>query len=121
MAWLLGLFPALAHADADPASDILLGDPAGFGLAHAGSRSALAGLAPNGLGKSNGLTQTAILAVQRIARGAGKPIGSGPQSAPASSSHGGTSPLITFSAPALLVLIGAAVAARFHRHADRGS
>lgn len=87
--------------------------PAGFGISHAGSPSALAGVKVQTAGRSNGLTRTAITAVQRLAEAAGKPVSAGP---PASGgSGGGTSPLVTFAAPAILVLVGAAVAARLHR------
>ena len=88
--------------------------PNGFGLSHAGSLTALNGLAINRAGRSNGLTQSAILAVQRIGKQAGKVVGAGKPSA-SGGSGSGTSPLITFAAPALVVAIGAFAATRLHR------
>jgi hypothetical protein len=89
--------------------------PSGFGVAHAGSLSALDGVKIDAGGRSDGLTRSAITAVQRLAQAAGKPVGAG--RAPSGGSGGGPSPLITFAAPAILVLLGAAVAARLHRRA----
>jgi hypothetical protein len=88
--------------------------PNGFGLSHAGSASALSGVVINRAGRSDGLTQTASLAVQRIARQAGKVIGAGRRS-PSGGSGSGTSPVITFAAPALVVVLGALAATRLHR------
>jgi hypothetical protein len=88
--------------------------PAGFGVAQAGSRAALAGLKVATAGKSNGLTKSAILAVQRLASAAGKQLSGGKGAAPSGSS-GGTSPLITFAAPAIVVLLAAFLAARLQR------
>jgi hypothetical protein len=59
--------------------------------------------------------------VQRIASAAGKPVPGGRTSTAGGSSGSGTSPLITFGAPALLVIIGAAVAARLHGRARQES
>lgn len=87
--------------------------PDGFGLFHAGSPEALSGLTINRAARSNGLTQSAIVAVQRISEHAGKAVGAGKPSA--SGSGSGTSPLITFAAPALLVILGALAATRLHR------
>jgi hypothetical protein len=89
--------------------------PSGFGVAHAGGLSALAGVKVDAGGRSDGLTRSAVNAVQRLAQAAGKPVGAG--RAASGASGGGTSPLITFAAPAVLVLLGAAVAARLHRRA----
>jgi hypothetical protein len=77
--------------------------PSGFGIAHAGSASALSGVKIDAAAKSDGLARAAIVAVQRIAQAAGKPIAAASGSGGGSGS--GTSPLITFGAPALLVLI----------------
>jgi len=77
--------------------------PQGFGVSHAVPLSSLTGVKVDAAGKSDGLARTAIVAVQRIAQAAVKPI-AGPAHG-GSSSPGGTSPLITFGAPALLVLI----------------
>ncbi len=88
--------------------------PAGFGLAHAGAPSSLSGLAVESARQSNGLARSAILAVQRVASANGKPIAVGPVSS-GGSSGGGVSPLITFGAPVLLVVVGALVAGRIRR------
>jgi hypothetical protein len=60
---------------------------------------------------SDSLTQSAILAVRRIARAAGKPVPTGATATPAS----GTSPLIKYALPAILVLLAAFVAAALQR------
>jgi hypothetical protein len=88
--------------------------PGGFGLSNAGSPSALSGLRINRGGRSNGLTETAILAVRRIARQKGKDVATGRPSA-SGGSGSGVSPLITFAAPALLVVLGAFAATWWHR------
>ena len=95
------------------AQPLLVVMPNGFGLSHAGSPDALKGLTINRAERSNGLTQSAILAVQRISKQAGKAVGAGKPSAGGSGS--GTSPLITFAAPALVVILGAFVATRLQR------
>lgn len=100
------------------AQPLLVVMPDGFGISHAGSASALGGLKVGASGRSNGLTRSAVIAVQRIAASAGKPIVPG-KLASGGGSGGGTSPLITFAAPAILVLLGAFVAARFHRRSTR--
>jgi hypothetical protein len=86
--------------------------PAGFGLAHAGTADALATLRIDNTRRSNSLTETAILAVKRIAAAAGKAIGADKASSPPGA---GTSPLILFGAPAFLVVLAALVAPRLHR------
>ena len=89
--------------------------PAGFGRSNAGPASALSGLAVDGAHQSNGLARTAILAVLRIARADGKPISLSQVASVSSRSGGGVSPLITFGAPALLVILGALLAGRLRR------
>jgi hypothetical protein len=89
--------------------------PTGFGISHAGPPAALDGLRVDGAAKSNGLTESAILAVKRIAQAEGKSLSLGKLAPTSSSSGGGTSPLITFAAPAIVVLLGAFIAARLHR------
>lgn len=86
--------------------------PNGFGLSHAGSAGTLSGVTIERAGRSDGLTRTAILAVQRIGTQAGKAVATGK---PSGSSGSGTSPLITFAAPALVVILGALAATRLHR------
>jgi hypothetical protein len=61
------------------------------------------------------LARTAILAVVRIARASGKPISLSQVASVSSRSGGGVSPLITFGAPALLVILGALLAGRLRR------
>src|SRR5437588_1070422 len=69
--------------------------PAGFGLAHAGAPTSVNGLSIDSAQRSNGLTRSAIQAVERIARANGKPI-SVSASSSNSGADGGVSPLITF-------------------------
>jgi hypothetical protein len=95
--------------------------PAGFGQANAGPAGALTGLTVDQSHQSNGLARSAILAVLRIARASGKPV-SLPQAASVNSrSGGGVSPLITFGAPALLVIAAALLAGRLRRHSPPGT
>jgi hypothetical protein len=91
--------------------------PQGFGVAQAAPPSALSGLQVDATGKSDGLARSAILAVQRIAKAAGKPISGGAPTSGGSGS-GGTSPLISFGAPALVVLIGVSLVALRQRRAS---
>jgi hypothetical protein len=93
--------------------------PQGFGVSHAGSPSALGGVKIDTAHRSDGLTASAILAVQQIARGAGKSVSGGRVPVGGGSAGGGTSPLLTFGGPAILVALGALVAARFHRRGPR--
>jgi hypothetical protein len=88
--------------------------PAGFGLSHAERPSALGTLRVDNTRRSNSLTESAILAVQRIAAGVGKKVATG-RAEPARGSGGGTSPVILFVAPVILVVLGALLAARLHR------
>ena len=81
--------------------------PAGFGLAHAGPPSALSGLKVDSAQQSNGLASSAILAVQRIARANGKPIPTGSASSGPGRPGGGSSKLVTFGVPAVLVVLAA--------------
>lgn len=87
--------------------------PAGFGLAHVGPSSALNGLSLDAAQKSDGLTRSATLAVDRLARANGKPVSV--SSASSTGSGSSVSPLITFGAPALIVVLGALVASRIRR------
>ena len=94
--------------------------PAGFGLANAGPASALAGLKPNTTGGSNGLAQSAIEAVQRIAKAAGKTVSAGNTSASGSGSGGPSAGEIA-GIVAILVVVALLIAAfRFRRDAIRG-
>lgn len=86
--------------------------PAGFGIANAGSPASLAGLKVNTAQQSDGLTLSAILAVKRIARGAGKPVPTGATANPPGS---GTSPVVRYVLPAILVLLAALVAVLVRR------
>jgi hypothetical protein len=90
--------------------------PAGFGLAHAGSPASLAGLKVDAAQRSDGLTESAILAARRIAQTAGK---SAPTGATTSPSDSGTSPVIKYALPAILVLLAAFIAARVQRRGAR--
>jgi len=88
--------------------------PAGFGTATAGPAGALSGLVPDATHGADGLSQSAIMAVARIAQGSGRPL---PviaiPTAGGSRGGGGTSPLLTFGAPVILVvLVAGATAAR---------
>ena len=67
---------------------VLVVMPAGFGLANVGPASAVSGLKLNAAGGSNGLTQSAIAAVQRIAQANGKTVSAGGSTAGKSSSSG---------------------------------
>jgi hypothetical protein len=95
--------------------------PAGFGSSSAGPPAALSGLAVDGAHQSNGLARSAILAVVRIARAEGKPISLSQVASVNSRSGGGVSPLITFGAPALLVILGALLAGRLRRTPASGA
>jgi hypothetical protein len=93
--------------------------PAGFGVYSTGAASALAGLKVDTTGASNGLTQSAILAVQRIAKAADKTASPG-GSASSGSGSGGASPLAIAGIVAGLVVLALAIAAyRFRRTAAR--
>jgi hypothetical protein len=89
--------------------------PAGFGVSHAGPAAAVKGLSIDSAHQSNGLTRSAILAVLAIARANGKPISASSVPSARSKSGGGVSPLITFGAPALIVVLGALLAGRLRR------
>ncbi|HEX3874715.1 MAG TPA: hypothetical protein VHW26_11255 [Solirubrobacteraceae bacterium] len=83
---------------------------AGFGLVASGPQSALAGLKIPDERGSNGLAAAAIRAVGLLAASAGHPIALPPIPAGGSTSTG-NSALITFVAPAALVLVVVAVVA----------
>ena len=87
--------------------------PGGFGLAHLGPSGSLNGLSVAAAQKSNGMTRSAIAAVERLARSNGKPIAV--SSTSSTSSGSSVSPLITFGAPVLLVVLGALLASRIRR------
>lgn len=95
--------------------------PAGFGVAHAGPPSALSGLQVETAQQSNGLARSAILAVARIAKANGKAIPAASASSGSGGSGGGTSPVITFGIPAVLVAAAAAAAVLLRRRAARTS
>lgn len=88
--------------------------PNGFGVAHAGPPSALDGLSVDSAHQSDGLARSAILAVVRIAKANGKPIPA-PSISSGGGGSGGVSPLITFGAPAVVVILGAWLAGRLRR------
>jgi hypothetical protein len=96
------------------AQPLLVAMPDGFGLSHAGSADALSGLRPAASQGSEGLTRSAIVAVERIAHAEGKPVTAG-RPVSGGGSGGGASPLLTFGGPAILVILGALVAARLQR------
>ncbi len=92
--------------------------PAGFGTATAGPAGALSGLVPDATHGADGLSQSAIMAVQRIAQGSGRPLPVIAIPTAGSRGGGGTSPLLTFGAPVILVvLVAGATAARRRRTA----
>lgn len=95
--------------------------PNGFGLAHAGPTSSVAGLKIDTAQKSNGLAAAAVQAVDRIAKANGKAT-TGGSSGSSRSSGGGTSPVIIFGIPILMILlvVGAIVVLR-RRAAVRSS
>ncbi len=78
--------------------------PNGFGLAHAGPTSSVAGVKIDKAQKSNGLAAAAVQAVDRIAKANGKST-SGGSSSSSGSSGGGTSPAIIFGIPILVILL----------------
>jgi hypothetical protein len=94
--------------------------PGGFGTSHAGSTGALNGIVVDGTHGANGLAHSAIIAVVRLARAAGKPIPA-PVIPSVSSTSGktasGTSPLLTFGAPILLVALAAGLVTLMRRRA----
>jgi hypothetical protein len=83
--------------------------PQGFGLAHTGPAGALDGLKVDSAGRSNGLARSAILAVPRIARAAGKPLPATAAVTGPSSSTAGNSSLIGFAVLAVLLVSGASI------------
>jgi hypothetical protein len=92
--------------------------PEGFGIAGVGPPSALAGLKVDTSHRSNGLARSAILAVVKLAEANRKPVATGPLPSASGSSGGGTSPLITFGAPAIVVVLAALAAGRLRRRAS---
>jgi hypothetical protein len=90
----------------------------GFGVSHAGPQGALNGLLVDSSHGADGLARSAIEAVARLAKANGKPIPA-PVIPAAGTGVGekssGTSPLLTFGAPVLLVLLVAGVTALMRR------
>jgi hypothetical protein len=90
----------------------------GFGVSHAGPAGALNGLVVDSSHGADGLVRSAIEAVVRLAKANGKPIpapvipaaGSG-----VATKSSGTSPLLTFGAPVLLVVLVAGITALVRR------
>ncbi len=96
--------------------------PKGFGLAHLGPASALAGLHVDATHGTNGLVRTAIFAVQRLAAANGKPLP--PIAVPAVNTPAPSSgpTWLLFVAPAALIvalLVAADVRARRRRSRRR--
>ncbi|GAC1439499.1 MAG: hypothetical protein NVSMB51_17480 [Solirubrobacteraceae bacterium] len=82
--------------------------PQGFGVTAAGSAAALSGIAIKpASGSSDGLAAAGIRAVAVLAGQAGHPIRPPVIPKSGASGGGGTSPLITFGAPVLLVVVAA--------------
>jgi hypothetical protein len=96
--------------------------PSGFGTSDAGPAGALHGVAVDRAHGADGLARSAILAVVRLARAAHKPI---PLPAIPGDSRAsrkdtaGTSPLVTFGAPVLLVVLAAGVVTLKRRRAPQ--
>jgi hypothetical protein len=82
--------------------------PNGFGVSHAASPSALAGLKIETHRGSDSLAASAIQAVVQIAKALGKPIAASRVSSTGGSSSSGVSPLITFGGPAIVVILAVA-------------
>jgi hypothetical protein len=93
--------------------------PAGFGLVHAGSPNALAGLAVDGQHGSYGLTRSAILAVVALARAHGSHIAT-PSIAPSSQTSHGAPALLVFGLPAALLALGGLAVMRVGRSRRAG-
>ncbi|HEY2142279.1 MAG TPA: hypothetical protein VGG98_09505 [Solirubrobacteraceae bacterium] len=92
--------------------------PGGFGTSHVGSTGALKDVVVDGTHGTNGLARSAIGAVVRLAQAAGKPIPAPAIPRVISTSGrtaGGTSPLLTFGAPVLLVALAAGLATLLRR------
>jgi hypothetical protein len=94
--------------------------PAGIGGTNLGDNAgpALTGVTPDPKGGGDALAQTAMVALGKLTKAEGKPVAV-PAAATAPSSGesgsgkgGGTSPLLIFGVPVLLVVLAAAVAAR---------
>jgi hypothetical protein len=93
--------------------------PQGFGLSNAGPASALGGLKVDTTGASNGLTQSAILAVQQIAKAAGKTVSAGGSGGSGSGSGGPSAPVIAGIVAGVVVLALAIAGLRFRRTSVR--
>lgn len=99
--------------------------PGGYGTAHAGPPTALAGLPVDAGHGADGLARSALTAVVRLAAAMGRPIATPvvPSVGAGSGGSGGSLPgWVAFAAPALAVLAAAALSAaigrRRHRRAD---
>ena len=94
----------------------------GFGTSHAGPQGALNGMLVDAGHGADGLARSAIMAVVRLAQVNGKPIPSpaSPAVGAGTGKSSGTSPLLTFGAPVLLVLLvaGGATALLRRREVD---
>jgi hypothetical protein len=93
--------------------------PSGFGLYGVNGKSSLSGLALDASHQADGLGRSAITAVVHLARANGKPIAE-PAIRKEASSSKGTSALIVFGAPVLLVAIAALLALTRRPHRDSG-
>jgi hypothetical protein len=94
--------------------------PGGFGTSHVGPTDALSGIVVDRTHSADGLARSAIVAVVRLAQAAGKPIPAPAIPSVSSTSENaasGTSPLLTFGAPVLLVALGAGLVTLVRRRA----
>lgn len=91
----------------------------GFGVSHAGPQGALNGLVVDSSHGADGIVRSAIEAVVRLAKANGKPIPApvlpAAGSAASAKKSSGTSPLLTFGAPVLLVVLVAGITALIRR------
>jgi hypothetical protein len=91
--------------------------PQGFGVSNAGPAGALAGLKPNP--GSDGLAQSAMVAVQRIAKASGKTVSAGDAGGGGSGSGGPSALAIAGIVAGLVVLALVIARLRFRRNAGR--
>jgi hypothetical protein len=91
--------------------------PQGFGVSNAGPAAALAGLKPNP--GSDGLAQSAMVAVQRIAKASGKTVSAGDAGGGGSGSGGPSALAIAGIVAGLVVLALVIARLRFRRNAGR--
>jgi hypothetical protein len=104
--------------------------PSGIGGKNLGDNAgpALSGVEPDAKGGADALARTAMVALGKLTKADGKPVVVPAEASATSSGEsgsgkgGGTSPLLIFGLPVLLVVIAAAVAARLSaRHSDEDS